>query len=62
MHLNYRLKTNDLFILILSERIIIFITNIPLPTGKSDEEFVKVAKTIEAKVKDLVERIKNNNL
>ena len=32
------------------------------PTGKSDEEFVKVAKTIEAKVKDLVERIKNNNL
>ena len=32
------------------------------PTGKSDEEFVKIAKTIEAKVKDLAERIKNNKL
>ena len=32
------------------------------PTGKSDEEFIKIAKTIEAKVKDLAERIKNNNL
>ncbi|MCD2501175.1 arsenate reductase ArsC [Clostridium sp. NSJ-145] len=32
------------------------------PTGKSDEEFIKIAKTIEAKVKDLAERIKNNKL
>lgn len=32
------------------------------PTGKSDEEFIKIAKTIEAKVKDLSERINNNNL
>ena len=32
------------------------------PTGKSDEEFVKIAKTIEVKVKDLAERIKMNNL
>ena len=32
------------------------------PTGKSDEEFINIAKTIEAKVKDLAERIKNNNL
>ena len=30
------------------------------PTGKSDEEFIKVAKTIEDKIKDLVERIKEN--
>ena len=29
------------------------------PSGKSDEEFVKVAKIIEEKVKDLAERIKN---
>lgn len=32
------------------------------PTGKSDEEFIKIAKTIEVKVKDLAERIKMNNL
>lgn len=32
------------------------------PTGKSDEEFFKVAKTIEEKVKDLAVRIKNNEL
>lgn len=32
------------------------------PTGKTDEEFVKIAKTIEEKVKDLASRIKNNNL
>ena len=31
------------------------------PTGKSDEEFIKIAKTIEIKVKELAERIKNNN-
>lgn len=30
------------------------------PTGKSDEEFIKTAKLIEEKVKDLAERIKNN--
>ena len=32
------------------------------PTGKADEEFLKVAKTIEEKVKDLAVRIKNNEL
>ena len=32
------------------------------PTGKSDEEFIKVAETIEEKVKDLARRIKNNEL
>ena len=32
------------------------------PTGKSDEEFIKIAKTIEIKVKELAERIKNNKL
>lgn len=32
------------------------------PTGKSDEEFIKVAKTIEDKIKDLVERIKENKI
>lgn len=32
------------------------------PTGKSDEEFIKTAKSIEAKVKDLAERIRNNAL
>ena len=32
------------------------------PTGKSDEEFIKIARTIEVKVKDLAERIKNNRL
>ena len=30
------------------------------PSGKIDEEFVKVARIIEEKVKDLAERIKNN--
>ena len=42
--------------------LLFFITNIPLPTGKSDEEFIKIARTIEVKVKDLAERIKNNRL
>ena len=32
------------------------------PTGKSDEEFIKTAETIEEKVKDLVRRIKNNEI
>ena len=32
------------------------------PTGKSDEEFIKIAKNIENKVKDLVERVRNNKL
>ena len=32
------------------------------PTGKSDEEFIKTAKVIEEKVKDLAERIKNNEV
>lgn len=32
------------------------------PTGKDDEEFIKIARSIELKVKDLVERIKNNKL
>lgn len=32
------------------------------PTGKSDEEFIKTAKIIEEKVKDLAQRIKNNEL
>lgn len=32
------------------------------PTGKSDEEFVKVAKAIEQKVKDLAERIRNMDM
>lgn len=32
------------------------------PTGKSDEEFIKVAKTIEEKVKDLKNRIKNKEI
>lgn len=31
-------------------------------TGKEDNEFIKIAKIIEIKVKDLVKRIKNNNL
>ena len=30
------------------------------PTGKSDEEFIKTAKVIEEKIKDLTRRIKNN--
>lgn len=29
------------------------------PTGKSEEEFIKTAKSIEEKIKDLAERIKN---
>ena len=32
------------------------------PTGKSDEEFIRTAKIIEEKVKDLAERIKNNQI
>lgn len=32
------------------------------PTGKSDEEFIKTAKIIEEKVKDLAERIQNNKI
>lgn len=32
------------------------------PTGKSDEEFIKVAKIIEEKVNDLAKRIKNNDI
>ena len=32
------------------------------PTGKSDEEFIKVAKIIEEKVKGLARRIKNNEI
>lgn len=30
------------------------------PTGKSDDEFIKTAKTIEQKIKDLANRIRNN--
>jgi arsenate reductase len=30
------------------------------PSGKSDEEFIKTAKSIEEKVKDLARRIENN--
>lgn len=32
------------------------------PTGKPDEEFIKTAKIIESKIKELAKRIKNNNL
>ncbi|QGU95588.1 arsenate reductase ArsC [Clostridium bovifaecis] len=32
------------------------------PSGKSDEEFIKIAKTIEEKVKDLAIRIKNKEI
>ena len=32
------------------------------PTRKSDEEFIKIAKSIEIQVKELAERIKNNKL
>lgn len=32
------------------------------PTGKSDEEFIKTAKVIEEKIKNLALRIKNNEL
>lgn len=31
------------------------------PTGKCDEEFINTSKIIESKIKDLAERIKNNN-
>lgn len=32
------------------------------PSGKSDEEFIKTAKKIEEKVKDLAQRIKNKEI
>lgn len=32
------------------------------PSGKSDDEFIKTAKAIEVKVKDLAQRIKNNEI
>jgi arsenate reductase len=32
------------------------------PSGKNDEEFIKTAKTIEEKVKDLARRIQNNEI
>lgn len=32
------------------------------PSGKSDEEFVRTARTIEEKIKDLAVRIKNNQV
>jgi Protein-tyrosine-phosphatase len=32
------------------------------PSGKSDEEFIKTAKAIEEKVKDLAKRIQNNEI
>ena len=32
------------------------------PTGKSDKEFIKTAKLIEEKIKDLVVRIQNNEI
>jgi arsenate reductase len=32
------------------------------PTGKSDDEFIKTAKTIEEKIKDLKKRIENNEI
>lgn len=32
------------------------------PTGKSDEEFIKTAKTIKEKIKDLAKRIENNEI
>ena len=32
------------------------------PSGKSDEEFIKTAKTIEEKIKDLATRIKDNEI
>ncbi|MBE6066553.1 MAG: arsenate reductase ArsC [Clostridium lundense] len=32
------------------------------PSGKSDEEFIKTAKTIEEKIKDLATRIKNSEI
>ncbi|HAR86382.1 MAG TPA: low molecular weight phosphatase family protein, partial [Clostridium sp.] len=32
------------------------------PTGKSDEEFIKTAKIIEEKIKNLAKRIKNEEI
>ena len=32
------------------------------PTGKSDEEFIKTAKIIEEKIKDLIRRIESNEI
>jgi arsenate reductase (thioredoxin) len=32
------------------------------PTGKSDEEFIRIVKTIEEKVKDLAKRIENKEI
>ena len=32
------------------------------PSGKRDEEFIKTAKTIEEKIKDLAKRIQNNEI
>ncbi|NRT76218.1 arsenate reductase ArsC [Clostridium beijerinckii] len=32
------------------------------PSGKSDDEFIKTAKTIEEKVKELARRIENNEI
>jgi arsenate reductase len=32
------------------------------PTGKSDKEFIKTAKTIEDKIKELIKRIENNEI
>ncbi|MCQ2969875.1 MAG: arsenate reductase ArsC [Clostridium sp.] len=32
------------------------------PTGKSEEEFIKTAKVIEEKIKDLADRIKKNKI
>lgn len=32
------------------------------PTGKSDEEFKRIARIIEEKIKDLAKRIKNNEV
>lgn len=32
------------------------------PTGKSDEEFIRTARTIEEKIKDLAKRIRNNDI
>lgn len=40
----------------------LFITNMSLPTGKSDEEFIKVARVIEEKVKNLALRIQNGEV
>lgn len=32
------------------------------PTGKSDEDFIKIARTIEDKIKDLANRIRNKEI